>query len=172
MGRGRARHRKVVRVEIVDATPERIRMNESEWVNPAEIDSSEQPIGLTRRFRTSHLDRLYKAQAITWPQFYAGESYRSLHERARFIMAIVASYGERTTGGEPTYGLPITDVQLRARKQLSEARSKWPSGMQGYMERLIIHNQFPRYAGRAHTRNLDSVRAALDAMARHFKLGC
>ena len=176
MARGRIKRKPIVRIEHVDATPERIRMDESEFINPAEIDSSEQQISLTRRFRSSHLDRLYRKDdprsPLDYRQWQAGDSYRTLHHKARFTMRVVASYGERTTGGEPSYGLPITQSQLRARQDIAEARKEWPQGMQGYMERLIIHNELPRYAGRAAARNLAAIRLALDAMAKHFKISC
>ena len=172
----RGRRKPAIRIEVVDATPERIRMDESEWINPAEIDSGEQRISLARRFRSNPLDRLYRKDdpksPLSWRQWYAGDCYRMMHHKARFILAVISSYGERTTGGEPSYGLPVTDTQLRARNDLSAARKQWPNGMQGFMERFIIHNQFPRYAGRAAMRNLDAIRRALDAMADHMKIGC
>src|SRR3546814_10620093 len=69
-------------------------------VNPAEIDDTEQAIARVRRFRSSHLDRLHKNGRLSWRQFYAGDWYRNLHHRGRFGLQVVASYGERTTGGE------------------------------------------------------------------------
>ncbi|MGJ3630153.1 hypothetical protein AB5I41_31145 [Sphingomonas sp. MMS24-JH45] len=70
--------------EHIDCTPERLAKGDaSEFINPAIIDSSEQPIGHTRRFhKLSKLDRWHKAGVITQRQFVAGDEYRTLHMRA------------------------------------------------------------------------------------------
>ena len=154
----------------VDATPERIAKGESEFVNPAEIDSSEQAIGRVRRFRASKLDRLHKAGRLTWIQWYAGDCYRNAHHRARFGLALVASYGERTTGGENSYGLPRTEAQLRARRFVMDARAQWPQSMQGFMDRLLIHDDLPRYGGRNAIRKMTEIRNALDVLAGWMRL--
>src|SRR3546814_7133801 len=108
-------------VTAMDATPERLAKGDhSEIVNPAEIDDTEQAIARVRRFRSSHLDRLHKNGRLSWRQFYAGDWYRNLHHRGRFGLQVVASYGERTTGGEIGYGLPRTEAQLNARRQFME----------------------------------------------------
>src|SRR3546814_11905093 len=117
-------------------------------VNPAEIDDTEQAIARVRRFRSSHLDRLHKNGRLSWRQFYAGDWYRNLHHRGRFGLQVVASYGERTTGGEIGYGLPRTEAQLNARRQFMEARKEWPLSMQGFMDRFLIQADMPRYGGR------------------------
>lgn len=166
--------RRVATQQIIDATPERLaKGDESEFVNPAEIDSK-QTIALTRRFRSSHLDRLYRkddpSSKLSWAQYYAGDWYRNLHARCHFALSVVASYGERTSAGEPSYGLARTEAQARARQQYREARQHWPEGMTGFMERLLIRNEYPRYGGRAAMRNLDQIRAALSAMARYLRL--
>src|SRR3546814_9120637 len=70
-----------------------------------------------------------------------------LHHRGRFGLQVVASYGERTTGGEVGYGLPRTEAQLSARRQFMEARKEWPISMQGFMDRFLIQDDMPRYGG-------------------------
>lgn len=172
MARGRNKRKPVVRVEHVDATPERIRMDESEFVNPAEIDSSEQGITLTRRFRASHLDRLYRNDKLTWAQWYAGDWFRNTHHNARFGLSVISSYGERTSASEPSYGLPRTERQLRARQMVMEARKQFPQHMLGFMERLLIHDDLPRYGGRASMRNIAQISGALNSLATWLKIGC
>lgn len=172
----RSRTHKLKRVsnrrDFIDATPERLAKGDhSEMVNPAEIDSAEQPIGLTRRFRSSHLDRLYRNDKLTWAQWYAGDWYRNEHHRARFGLQVVASYGERTSAGENSYGLPRTEAQLRSRRAVMDARSQWPRSMQGFMDRLLIHDDLPRYGWRQNMRTMAEIRNALDSLAGYLRIG-
>lgn len=160
------------RTKMVVPTDERLAKGDhSEWVNPAEIDSSEQEIGLTRRFKSSHLDRFYRNGRLTWVQWYAGDWLRNLHARCSFSLSVVASYGGRSGGGgEPNYGLPRTEAQLRARQIYMEARKAFPPTMIGFMERLLIHDELPRFGGRAAMRQTKEIAAALDALAGWFGL--
>lgn len=162
--------------QIIDATPERLAKGDhSDFVNPAEIDSAEQPIGLTRRFKSSHLDRLHNNGKLTWVQWYAGDWYRNTHHRARFALSVVASYGDRINAAPtPTafgYGLPQQEAQIRARTDLAKARQQWPRDMIGYMDRLLIHDELPRYGGRAAARNIAQIRNALDNLAGWLRIG-
>ena len=173
MAKARAGKRKI-RVsaqKVVDATPERLaKGDEFEFVNPAKIDSSEQPIGLTRRFRSSHLDRLYQNDRLTWVQWYAGDWYRNQHARCSFALSVVASYGEQTSASEPSYGLPRTEAQLRARELFAKARRALPPHMLGFMERFLLHDAYPKYGGRAAMRNIREISGALDCLAVWLKL--
>lgn len=145
-----------------------------EYINPAKIDSN-QPIGLVRRFRASHLDRLYRRDdsrrsVLTWRQYYAGDWYRNTYHRAGITLSVVASYGERVSGGEPAYGLPRTVRQADARRLWREARQKFPRQMVGFMDRLLIHDELPRYGGASRMRALKEVADALDCLADWLKL--
>ncbi|HEX8257004.1 MAG TPA: hypothetical protein VF589_05180, partial [Allosphingosinicella sp.] len=159
------------RARMVVPTDERIGQasaggEQLEWVNPAEIDSAEQAIGLTRRFKSSHLDRLYRNGKLSWVQWYAGDWYRNQHARCSFALSVVASYGGGTGGGEPSYGLPRTEAQLRARQLYMEARCALPAPMLGFMERMLIHDELPRaYGGKQRMRSTARIAAALDALA-------
>lgn len=160
----------------VDATPERLAKGDaSEFVNPAKIDSSEQPIGLTRRFRSSHLDRLYnrdnpKRSRLTYRQWQAGDWYRQQHARCSFSLSVVAAYGERTSAGEISYGLPRTESQLRARSLWMAARREFPPHMVGFMDRLLIHDELPRYGGSRAMRAVAQIADALDQLADWLNL--
>lgn len=173
MGRirgARKRRSSVFREPIIDATPERLAKGDpSVFINPAEIDSSEQPIGLTRQFRASHLDRLYANGKLTDHQWQAGDWYRNTHARCGFSLSVVASYGERTTGGENHYGLARTEAQVRARQQFRMARDQMPKAMVGFMDRFLIHDAMPKYGGRAAMRNLTDIRNALDALSLYLR---
>lgn len=170
MARNRNRYRKTLakapRPANVDATPERLGKGDySEMVNPAEIDSSEQPIGLTRRFKATHLDRLHRAERLTWAQWYAGDWYRTTHARCGFGASVTAGYGERTTGGEVSYGLARTERQAQARDLFRAARTQWPADMTGFMDRFLIHDELPRYGGREAARRIRQIGDALEVMA-------
>lgn len=158
----------------MDATPERLAKGDaSEFINPAIIDSSEQPIGNTRRFfKMTKLDRWHKSGVITQRQFTAGDEYRNLQMRAVSIPRVVASYGERTSAGECDYGLARTAAQARARQRFRAARDNIPTRLLGIADRLLIHDNLPAYRGRAQMNILTDVRNALDALARHFEQPC
>src|SRR3546814_1700657 len=94
--------------------------------------------------------------------FDACDWYRNLHHRGRFGLQVVASYGERTTGGEVGYGLPRTEAQLNARRQFMEARKEWPISMQGFMDRFLIQDDMPRYGGSKAMRTIKQMQDALD----------
>lgn len=166
MARKRGRDMKLATPQrFIDATPERLaKGDEFEFIDPAKIDSSEQPIGLVRRFRASHLDRLYRGGRLTWAQWYAGDWYRNQHERCRFALSVVSSYGERSSAGEPSYGLARSEAQAQARQSFRLARRAF-SGDARFMERLLIEDELPTYGGRASLRNIRRIAGSLDALA-------
>jgi hypothetical protein len=155
----------------VDATPERFAKGDAaEFVNPAEIDSSEQPIGRVRRFVTRpRLDRWHTSGVITQRQYSAGDRYRTLHQRAFSEPRVVSAYGERTTGGEPDYGLARTDAQQKARERFRMARLCVPADILGFIDRLLLKNNLPSYRGRAQMHTISQTRDALDKLAEHFE---
>lgn len=174
------RNRKPLLEAAFDATPERLKQaaNEGqdpwEFVDPSRIDSI-QPIGLVRRFRATHLDRWYKRDKpeksiLTFRQWYAGDWYRSTHARAGFNMSVIASYGERTSCGEPSYGLARTEAQAQARDLWREARSQFPKAVQGFMDRLLIHDALPSYGGTQRMKAIRDVGEALDYLADWLKI--
>lgn len=175
MARGRqARRRKQAPVfaPAIDATPERLAMCESEHVNPAEIDSSEQPIGYTRRLKAmTRLDKWHRAQVITQRQFDAGNWYRTVYEAGSVEPRVVASYGERSTGGENSYGLARTHRQLAARQALREARSVFSREIVGFMDRFLLRDALPDFRGRRMMHTITEARNALDDLANYLRLG-
>lgn len=170
---GRSRAKRIKRKQFaanntarpLDATPERLAMCESEWINPAEIDSSEQQIGYVRRLRTNHLDRLHRAEVITWRQWYPANDYRETWERAQLSPRVVGSYGERSTGGENDYGLARTEAAYRARLKWRRMRDVIPMNMRGYVDRLVLHNRMPSLRNRDGRRTLAQIKSALDQLA-------
>lgn len=167
----RKRNRSNLKLAL-DATPERLtKGDDSDFVNPAEIDSFEQPIGRVRRFKASHLDRLYSRQKLTWAQWYAGDWYRQQHYRARYSLSVVSSYGERTTGGDISYGLPRSEAQLRARKLIKDARDRFPIHMRSLMDKLLIHDDLPIYSRRISLRTINEIQSSLDRLAGWLLVG-
>lgn len=158
-------------VPIVDATPERLAKGDIiEWVNAAEIDPREQRINRVRRFRSSMLDRLHRNGQIDYHQWYAGDCYRNAYHRAAMSPAVVASYGERTTVGECSYGLARTETQVRARTFLRQCREQIPFDMRGFMDRFLIHDDLPRYGGNQYMRTVRQIRQTLDRLAMYMRL--
>lgn len=171
MARGKRKRRTPKQYAALDATPERFaKGDEAAFVNPAEIDSSEQPIGRVRRFiARPRLDRWHSSGVITQRQYSAGDRYRTLHQRAFSEPRVVSAYGERTTGGEPDYGLARTDAQQKARERFRMARLSVPADMLGFIDRLLLKNNLPPYRGRAQMRSITDARNALDTLAEHFE---
>lgn len=172
----------------LDATPERLdrAVDEAgaardawEWTDPSRIDSRNE-IRLNRRFKASHLDRLYskddaKRSRLTFRQWYAGDWYRNTHSQAGFSMSVIASYGERVSGTEPAYGMPRTVRQADARQLWREARLQFPSHMRAFMDGLLLHDFIPGYAStRAGRRGREAILReicySLDCLADFLKL--
>jgi hypothetical protein len=166
------RRRQTLAPAPIDATPERLAMCESEWINPAEIDSSDQPMGYTRRLKPmSRLDRWHRAHVITQRQYDAGNWYRTVYEAGSIEPRVVSSYGERTTGGENSYGLARTDRQMQARLALRAARGIFCREMVGFMDRLLLRDALPDFRGRRMMHTISETRHALDDLADYLKLG-
>jgi hypothetical protein len=158
----------------LDATPERLAKDPDNDIVPAGIEKLGERQGRARQFRATHLDRLHKSGALSYVQWYAGNHYRETHSRCHFALSVVASYGERTGAAEHPgnfgFGLPRQEAQVRARDQMRLMRSQIPMQLQGFMDRLLIHDSMPRYAGRAAMRNVADIRRGLDALAFYLRL--
>lgn len=156
-----------------DATPERLAKEPDNDVADA-LREPGTPIGYVRRFRASHLDRWHSAGLITYYQWMAGNIYRETHARCQFPLSVVAAYGERSGSGEHPgafgVGLPRQEAQLRAREQMRSMRSQWPQFMQGFMDRMLIHDSLPRYGGNQRMRKVAQVRNALDELCGYLRL--
>ena len=173
--------------QILDATEERLQraVDESageqpwDYVDPSRIDSHKS-IGLVRRFKAAQLDRWYNRDnadksKLSFRQWYAGDWYRNTHARAGFSMAVIASYGERTSCGEPSYGLPRTMRQADARKLWRDARAQFPAHMAMFMDGFLIHDFIPGYASTRAGRKgreaiLREICVSLDCLADWLKL--
>lgn len=159
----------------LDATPERLAREPQAELVAAAIDKAGERRGLARRFRAAHLDRLHKSGSLSYAQWYAGDVYRQTHARCQLGQPVVAAYGERTRAGEHPgsfgYGLAHQESQLRARRMLEKMRATLPRPMLGFMDRLLIHDEMPRYGGRAAMRNLAEIRKGLDALAGFLRVG-
>lgn len=172
MAKAKRKTRRVTAQPIIDATPERIAKDASEFVNPAKIDSSEQAIGYVRRFKSSRLDRLHANGKLSYRHYLAGSWYQQQHARCMFEGAVIASYGERTSAGEPAYGIARTQAQADARKLFREARNQLPFAMLGFVDRFLLHDDLPplRFGGRNYMRTIGELATALDGLADWLKL--
>jgi hypothetical protein len=179
MGRAKAKKSRRTReaglrlpgVRIVDATPERIAMaDHSEQVNPAEIDSSEQPIGRVRRFKDSAVDRLHRRGALTYAQWYACDWYMKLHVAAFSLPRVVADYGRSHGGdGERNVGLPQSEAQLASRKLLLSARGHLPAQMVRLFEQVVVEDSMPPLgSGRAREQFAKRIATSAQAVADYI----
>lgn len=158
---------------VVDATPERIAKSDgaSAWVNPAEIDSSEQPIGRTRQFRDSWVDRLHRRGVLTYAQWAACGWYRDVHGLAFSAQRVVADYGQGAGGaGQGCYGQPMTETQQHHRARYRQARSSIPPQMLTLVEGVLLHDQMPQFAnGQQRARFGSRLAAAVQPLAEHLQ---
>lgn len=155
----------------IDATPERLAKEDSDIVNALRENPRER-MGKVRKFRAAHLDRYLASGSITYAQWYAGDWYRQQHHRCAYPLRVVAGYGQSAGAGEHPgsfgYGLPRQEAQARAREVLKKARAVFPRDMIGFMERFLVHDELPRYGGRAAMRSMDSIRRSLDLLVDYI----
>lgn len=170
-GRKKGRSARLPQVTTLDATPERLAKGDySEMVETKEVGQSARAVQ-TRRFTSTKLDRLHRSGALTWVQHFAGDWYRTKAEESKCDPSVVSGYGQGVGGSVKFYAfLPRSVSQMDARDQLRAARQNWPVGMEGFMDRLLIHDAMPKYGGRAAMRNLADIRNALDVMAQWLRL--
>lgn len=175
MGKAMKRKARPIRVPCPtgeDATPQRLAHGDHELANGI-IDRAGERTPLVRKFRASHLDRLHKSGAISEVQWFAGNWYREQYSRGAMTMRVVASYGEHTGAathpGDFGYGLPRQEAQVRARDMWRKARDQWPQSEQGFMDRLLIRDDLPRYKGRAFMHSMAQIRTNLDALAYYLR---
>jgi len=169
--RRRARRQPVLCV--TDATPERLAKCEadaSEFVNPAEIDSSEQLIGRTRRFRDSWIDSLYRRGHLTYAQWYACGWYRDLHAMAFTPQRVVAKYGNGSGGGgSANYGQAHSEAQQIKRELFRSARDHVPTNMLALVEGVVLRDSMPPFAnGRQRERFAARFAAAVQPLASYL----
>ena len=156
------------RLRIVDATPERLAMADSDHINPAEIDSSEQRIGRVRRLVADPLDRLFRHGAITRPQFDAGDWWRDAAQDAGLVHAGRQGYEPRSAG-TPVYGhMPKTERAAFAREQLRRLGAVLSLDDRHILDRLCVQGEFTA-RGRSGQSYLVVARLALDRLAVALK---
>lgn len=131
----------------LDATPERLAKSEaSEFINPAKIDSSEQPISNTRRFRDAWIDRMLRRGQLTYSQWFACDWYARLHHDALTPPRVVSGYGTGSGGdGCASYGQPRNQHQWDARKVLRKARAILPANAVGQFDMVVIEGHAPPF---------------------------
>ena len=157
--------------EIVwDATPERMAKGDYSEMVETKAEGSSRTVK-TRRFSSTKLDRMHRAGKLTWVQHFAGDWYRSKAEESELEQSVIGGYGQGVGGGVKFYAfLPRTVSAMDSANQLRAARQQWPIGMQGFMDRLLIHDDLPRYGGREAMRKISEIRRALDKLALWLRL--
>lgn len=153
----------------MDATPERLAKEPDAALEAVSDDTRVAAQIMVRRFRSTHLDRLHKNGRLTYVQWFAGNWYRDKHDEGHSAPSVTAKYGEHVPGGEPSFGLPRSEAQLRARQAWLAARSQWSREQQGFMDRMLIRDEYPRYGGSKAVRNIAFMRRALDVMAEYLR---
>lgn len=171
MSRRKALRRKPIDAVALDATPERIAKGDfSHMVNPAEIDSSEQPIGLTRRFRSSRIDTLYRNGRLTERGRMAGLWLEMTCERAAIRQKLTANMEPRTGGNVFFAFLPMSESQERARELRDWALSTMELPMRGFMLRLCQWNELPSRHDKSGQRTVKELCDTLERLADDLRI--
>lgn len=121
-----------------------------------------------RYYRLQHVDRLHKAGKLTYEQHQAAEWYRAQWDAGQYDRPSCADYTRVRGENVVQFTLPTNAQQ--ARDNWRHARSVWPALMCGFMERLILRDEYPPLRQRASQRRLTDIRNSLDAMAKYLRL--
>ena len=154
-----------------EATPERLAQagNDNSTLVPAIIHRAADRQARCRRFRDSHVDRMFKAHRLTYAQWYAADWYRSKYELSGLPTRVVGSYGAGAGAGECDYGLPVSERQARARQQWRAARSAMPDNMLPLVDNLVLHDLAPVLGGgNQRARYTDAIARALQLLAEYL----
>lgn len=155
----------------IDATPERLAKEAASTLEEVKGEGHGRRVHKTRRIASSaQIDRLHRAGVITEPQYQAADWYRTAHYSSFRQTGLVAAYGERTAVGDIDYGLPRDVRQVDWRARFRTARASMPDMLVGFVDRLVLHDDYPRFRGRARMKTLAELRLALDALAKHLCL--
>src|SRR3546814_13388327 len=120
---------------------------------------------MSRRCTMTHIDRRYRNEKRMWEPWYARDWERTKYFIGASGSRVTGAYESRSSGGEPSYGMATTERQANARRKWREARTHIPPHMLGYIDRLVIHDELPKYGGRANARTIKQLGDALDVLA-------
>lgn len=124
--------------------------------------------GGRRYYRLSHLDRLYRAKKLTHDQHEAGNWYRTQWDAGQYDSSRTADWTRMR--GENVVSFTLPTRAQDARDRWREARSIFPARMVGFMDRFLLHDDWPRfYQHRDRSSNLATLRQGLDMLATYLR---
>jgi hypothetical protein len=118
-----------------------------------------------RLFKVRHLDRLHKAGKLSETQYAAGVWYRDQHDRCRYDRVRIMDPNRIVAG----VVMGSADWQEMARDRFRTARAALPREMIGFVDRLVLHNRWPKMHQRERFRTIERLGAALDDLAIHIQ---
>ncbi len=154
----------------LEATPERLRhaANDTETVK-ANIDKAGERALLTRRFRDSHIERMFAAKRITEAQANAARWYLEQWALSGIPGRVVANYSPDGGGQARCIGSKLlgSERQYLARMRWREARSHIPHNMVAIVDMVALHNEVPAFGhARYRERFAQHVGKGLDPLAK------
>lgn len=120
-----------------------------------------------RYYRLQHIDRLHKNGRLTYEQHQAAAMYRDLYDAGRYDAPRTQDWTR--VRGENVVNFTMPTKQQDARDRFNDARKEIPRKLVGFVDRLLLRNEWPKVHHRAAARNLTDLRNALDTLAAHFR---
>lgn len=165
---------------LLGPTPEQRAMNVYAEVNPATIDSAEQPIGRALRNLTgTPLDRYRQRGHVDERQWRAGDRLRTDWQVAALNPRVVQAYAPALGGGgDPAWQLPASERQALARERWRRTLAALPAGLGRLLVEVACHEATAQQIGarlgrsgrNAEIAGMTALRLALDALADHYGL--
>lgn len=166
--------------EAVGPTPEQRARNVYAEVNPAEIDSAEQPIGRAwRNLTATPLDRYHRRGLIDDRRWQAGERLRADFHRAQLGARVTLSYAAPTGAGQDVgWQMPAGDRQAEARDRWRRALAALGPGLAALVAAAVCEEataadlgaRLGRSGRNAEVAGMTALAIGLDLLADHYRL--
>lgn len=166
--------------EAVEPTPEQRSRNVYAEVDPAEIDSAEQPIGRAwRNLTATPLDRYRRRGLIDDRLWQAGERLRADFHRAQLGPRVTLSYAPPTGGGgDVGWQMPAGARQAEARDRWRRALAALGPGLAALVVAAVCEEataadlgaRLGRSGRNAEVAGMTALAIGLDLLADHYRL--
>lgn len=167
-------------IDPLGPTPEQQARHRYEEIDPATIDSREQPIGRTKRnLSGTPLDRYRQRGGIDERQWRAGDRLRADHFLAGLQPRVVQSYSLGASGGgEAAWQIPASERQAVARARLRHALAAVGPRLASILLAVVCHERpaggiggdFGRSGRNAEVAGMTLLALALDVLADGYGL--
>jgi hypothetical protein len=160
-------------------TPEQQARNRYEEIDPATIDSGEQPIGRVKRNLTGNpLDRYRQRGGLSERQWRAGDRLRADYFLAGLQPRVVQSYSLGSSSGDTGWQMPASERQAASRERLRKALCAVGPRLTAVLLGVVcqetpaggIGSALGRSGRNAEVAGMTMLALALDLLADHYGL--